>query len=135
MMRQIAVESPAAIALLKNIVSISAGRVTNRSKPQPPKPAFRGKPYCARWGRHLDNVRAEQADWNTAGLDALMQHIVVRHHAYLRKELPLIGAVTRARETRGRADAITLVPLEKVFRFSSANWKTTYGERKTSSFH
>ena len=47
-----------------------------------------------------------------------MQHIVVRHHAYLRKELPLMERlVARVRETRGRSDANTLAPLEKVFRF------------------
>jgi regulator of cell morphogenesis and NO signaling len=66
----------------------------------------------------LTQCRAEQADWNTAGLDVLMQHIVVRHHAYLRKELPLLERLlARAREARGRADANTLAPLEKVFRF------------------
>ena len=47
-----------------------------------------------------------------------MQHIVIRHHAYVRKELPLIeGLIAAVRETRGRADANMLVPLEKVFRF------------------
>jgi len=59
-----------------------------------------------------------QPAWNTASLDALMQYIVVRHHAYLRKELPLMERfLARARETGGRADANTVAPLEKVFRF------------------
>jgi regulator of cell morphogenesis and NO signaling len=66
----------------------------------------------------LTEFNAEQADWNSAGLDALMQHIVVRHHAYIRNELPLMeGLVALVRETRGRSDANTLAPLEKVFRF------------------
>ena len=66
----------------------------------------------------LTEFNAEQADWNSAGLDALMQHIVVRHHAYVRNELPLMERlVARVRQTRGRSDANTLAPLEKVFRF------------------
>ena len=60
----------------------------------------------------------EQPDWNAAGLDALMRHIVVRHHEYLRHELPLMERlIARLREARGRTDAATVVPLEKVFRF------------------
>jgi regulator of cell morphogenesis and NO signaling len=66
----------------------------------------------------LTEFNEAQIDWNNAGLDALMQHIVFRHHAYLRKELPLMERfVARVRETRGRADANTVAPLEKVFRF------------------
>ena len=60
----------------------------------------------------------EQPDWNAAGLDALMRHIVVRHHEYLRHELPpMERLIARLREARGRTDAATVVPLEKVFRF------------------
>lgn len=60
----------------------------------------------------------EQPDWNAAGLDSLMRHIVVRHHEYLRHELPLMERlIARLREARGRTDAATVVPLEKVFRF------------------
>ena len=60
----------------------------------------------------------EQPDWTAAGLDALMRHIVVRHHEYLRHELPLMERlIARLREARGRTDAATVVPLEKVFRF------------------
>ena len=59
-----------------------------------------------------------RVDWTTAGLDALMRHIVNRHHEYLRKELPLIERfVIRLRENRGRTDANTLAPLQKVFHF------------------
>jgi regulator of cell morphogenesis and NO signaling len=60
----------------------------------------------------------EQPNWNVTGLDALMRHIVVRHHAYLRNELPLMERlIARLREARGRTDAATVAPLEKVFRF------------------
>jgi regulator of cell morphogenesis and NO signaling len=60
----------------------------------------------------------EQPDWTAAGLDALMRHIVVRHHEYLRHELPLMERlIARLREARSRTDAATVVPLEKVFRF------------------
>lgn len=60
----------------------------------------------------------EQPNWNATSLDALMRHIVVRHHAYLRNELPLMERlIARLREARGRTDAATVIPLEKVFRF------------------
>ena len=60
----------------------------------------------------------EQPDWNASGLDALMRHIVVQHHEYLRHELPLMERlISRLREARGRTDAATIVPLEKVFRY------------------
>ena len=50
----------------------------------------------------LTEFNAEQADWNSAGLDALMQHIVVRHHAYVRNELPLMERlVARVRRDSG----------------------------------
>lgn len=117
-MRQIAVEQPAAIAVLEKyrLDFCWAG-----DKPLEAAAAEAGVPLetiLCEMGSALTTCSAEQADWNTAGLDALMQHIVVRHHAYLRKELPLMERlVTRAREARGRADANTLVPLEKVFRF------------------
>ena len=117
-MRQIAVESPAAIAVLEKyrLDFCWAG-----DKSLEAAAAEAGVPLetiLCEMGSALTTGGAEQADWNTAGLDALMQHIVVRHHAYLRKELPLMERlIARVRETRGRADANTLAPLEKVFRF------------------
>jgi regulator of cell morphogenesis and NO signaling len=61
---------------------------------------------------------AELPDWTAAGLDDLMRHIVVRHHEYLRHELPLMERlIARLREARSRTDAATVVPLEKMFRF------------------
>lgn len=118
LMRQLALELPAAIAVLEKyrLDFCWAG-----DKSLETAAAEVGVPLgtiLCEMGSALTTCSAEQADWNTAGLDALMQHIVVRHHAYLRKELPLMESlVTRARGTRGRADANTLVPLEKVFRF------------------
>ena len=32
----------------------------------------------------------DRANWNCSSLDALMQHIIGRHHGFLRKELPSI---------------------------------------------
>jgi len=62
--------------------------------------------------------KTEQPGWNASGLDALMRHIVVRHHEYLRHELPLLEQlIVRLRAARSRTDAATVVPLEKVFRF------------------
>jgi len=117
-MRQIALESPAAIAVLEKYrldfcwagdKSLEAAA----AKAGVPLETILGEMRSA-----LTTCRAEQANWNTAGLDALMQHIVVRHHAYLRKELPLMEKlIAHVRETRGRADVNTLAPLEKVFRF------------------
>lgn len=116
--RQIAVEWPATIAVLEkyHLDFCWAG-----DKSLEAAAAEAGVPFenvLSEMRLALTECRAEQADWNTAGLDALMRHIVVRHHAYLRKELPLMERlVARVRETRGRADVNTLAPLEKVFRF------------------
>ena len=92
--------------------------MTNRSKPQSAEAGILLETVLSDMRLALTEFNAEQADWNSAGLDALMQHIVVRHHAYVRNELPLMERlVARVRETRGRSDANTLAPLEKVFHF------------------
>ena len=117
-LREIAVESPAAIGVLEKyrLDFCWAG-----DKSLEAAAAEAGVPLetvLCEMGSALTSGGEDQPDWNTAGLDALMQHIVVRHHAYLRKELPLMERlVARVRETRGRSDANTLAPLEKVFRF------------------
>jgi regulator of cell morphogenesis and NO signaling len=117
-MRQIAVESPAAIAVLEKyrLDFCWAG-----DKSLEAAAAEAGVPLetiLYEMGSALTRCGEEQRDWKTAGLDALMQHIVIRHHAYLRRELPLMEELVAAvRETRGRADANMLAPLEKVFRF------------------
>jgi len=117
-MREIAVESPAAIGVLEKyrLDFCWAG-----DKSLEAAAAEAGVPLetvLCEMVSALTSGGEDQPDWNTAGLDALMQYIVVRHHAYLRKELPLMDKfVARVRETRGRSDANTLAPLEKVFRF------------------
>jgi len=58
------------------------------------------------------------AHWSTSSLHRLIEHIIGRHHAYLRSELPWMErAIARASEIGGRADARTLVPLTRTFRF------------------
>ena len=117
-MRQIAVESPAAIAVLEKYRLDFCGAGDKSLEAAAAEAGIPLETILCEMGSALTTCRAEQPDWDTAGLDTLMQHIVVRHHAYLRKELPLMERlVTRVRETRGRADANTLAPLEKVFRF------------------
>ena len=117
-LREIAVESPAAIGVLEKyrLDFCWAG-----DKSLEAAAAEAGVPLetvLCEMVSALTSGGEDQPDWNTAGLDALMQYIVVRHHAYLRKELPLMDKfVARVRETRGRSDANTLAPLEKVFRF------------------
>jgi regulator of cell morphogenesis and NO signaling len=60
----------------------------------------------------------EQTNWNTSSLDALMRHIVARHHGFLRKELPSMeSAIAKAVELRARTNANALVSLERTFRF------------------
>jgi len=61
---------------------------------------------------------AEQANWNGASLDALMEHIVGRHHGFLRKELPSMErAIGKAVEVRAGPNPTALVSLERTFRF------------------
>ena len=117
-MRQIAVESPAAIAVLEKYRLDFCWAGDKSLEAAAAEAGIPLETILCEMGWALTTCRAEQADWNTAGLDALMQHIVVRHHEYLRKELPLMERLlARARVTRGRVDANTLAPLEKVFRF------------------
>lgn len=60
----------------------------------------------------------ETAQWSGASLHGLIEHIISRHHAYLRGELPWMErAIARAVEIGGRADARTLPPLTSTFRF------------------
>lgn len=60
----------------------------------------------------------EKAQWSTGSLHGLIEHIVRRHHVYLRGELPWMQrAIARAAEISGRDDASMLVPLARTFRF------------------
>lgn len=96
-MRRIAVEQPAAIAVLEKY---RLDFCRDGDKSLDAAAAEAGVPLetilCGMESA-LTTCRGEQADWNAEGLNALMQRIVVRHHAYLRKELPLMKRlVTRA---------------------------------------
>jgi regulator of cell morphogenesis and NO signaling len=69
-------------------------------------------------GRACFKGDAEQADWNTSSLDTLMQHIVGRHHGFLRNELPSIErAIAKVVDLRAGTNATALVSLERTFRF------------------
>lgn len=60
----------------------------------------------------------EIAHWGASSLHALIEHIISRHHTYLRSELPWMeSAIARATEDRGRAGESTLAPLSRTFRF------------------
>ena len=51
-------------------------------------------------------------DWNAAPLSELVQHILDKHHAWLREELPLIGQLLqRMLELHG----VRFRPLQRVF--------------------
>jgi regulator of cell morphogenesis and NO signaling len=60
----------------------------------------------------------DQANWNTSSMDVLTQHIIARHHGFLRKELPSIEcAIAKAVGLRPGTNATSLVSLERTFRF------------------
>jgi regulator of cell morphogenesis and NO signaling len=63
----------------------------------------------------LDEPGAPGEDWNTAPLSALIDHILSRHHAYLRSELPRLFRWLRAvQEAHGAGDGVVLAALEQV---------------------
>src|SRR3954471_16285233 len=112
-MRQIAVESPAAIAVLQKYRLDFCWAGDKSLEAAAAEAGVPLKTILYEMGSALTRCGEEQRDWKTAGLDALMEHIVIRHHAYLRRELPLMEELVAAvRETRGRADANMLAPLE-----------------------
>lgn len=58
----------------------------------------------------------EAVDWNVAPLPALIDHIVERHHAYLRSELPRLSAwLARVYNKYGEQDAAILKRLPEIF--------------------
>lgn len=85
---------------------------------------------CREKGLSLDQLRAElektsateQArDWSDAPLAALADHIVSRHHNYLREELPSLGqTIAKVIEAHGRNHSDSLVPLQHAFEGLSA---------------
>ena len=59
---------------------------------------------------------AQERDWRNAPLAELIDHIVGRHHQYLRTELPDIeGEIYKVLEAHGDRHASTLSALRKVF--------------------
>jgi regulator of cell morphogenesis and NO signaling len=55
-------------------------------------------------------------DWNTAPLRVLINHIVTKHHAYLKLELPRVGLrLRRVVEVHGAKDQAMLSKLETVY--------------------
>jgi regulator of cell morphogenesis and NO signaling len=62
------------------------------------------------------HVAEESQDWAAAPLAALADHIVSRHHNYLREELPSLGRTTaKVIEAHGRNHSDSLVPLQHAF--------------------
>lgn len=59
---------------------------------------------------------AAETDWNTAPLTALIQHIVARHHAFLRSEMPRVAdRLSRVQAAHGHRDPVRLDELGEVF--------------------
>ncbi len=55
-------------------------------------------------------------DWQNAHLDSLIDHILTRHHAYLKTELPrLSGMLRKVAEAHGARHGDSLVPLGATF--------------------
>ena len=58
----------------------------------------------------------ETRDWTTASLTALADHIVSRHHIYLRAELPALGKmIAKVIEAHGPNHSDSLFPLRQTF--------------------
>lgn len=72
----------------------------------------------SRRGEKLAFPEVETERWSTSSLHGLIEHIISRHHVYLRRELPWMErSIARVAEIGGRADASTLAPLARTFRF------------------
>jgi regulator of cell morphogenesis and NO signaling len=54
----------------------------------------------------------EMPEWNTVPLRQLLQHILDKHHAWLREQLPLIG---RLMEQVAQLHDLRFLPLQRVF--------------------
>lgn len=56
------------------------------------------------------------ADWQSAPLDRLIDHILTRHHAYLKSELPRLARLSaKVNAAHAERHSATLVPLEGIF--------------------
>ena len=50
-------------------------------------------------------MQSEEPDWQTAPLDKLIDHIVLKHHGYLNRELPALEQLMADMPVKNRADA------------------------------
>lgn len=63
-----------------------------------------------------DAASPQQTDWNTAPFEKLIDHIVTRHHSYLREELPRLASwIAAVRSAHGERDGVVLKQLDMVF--------------------
>jgi regulator of cell morphogenesis and NO signaling len=59
---------------------------------------------------------ADSTDWQTAGLNELMDHIVATHHAYMKSELPRMAAMmAKVLAAHGERHGDVLAPLSVTF--------------------
>jgi regulator of cell morphogenesis and NO signaling len=58
----------------------------------------------------------QNTDWNIAPFETLIDHIVTRHHSYLREELPRLASwIAAVRRAHGERDGVLLEQLDTVF--------------------
>lgn len=60
-------------------------------------------------------VAADEIDWSTQSMTALADHIVARHHVYLRTALPRLGAMLEKVVSKHADKEPNLVPLREVY--------------------
>jgi len=59
---------------------------------------------------------ADTTDWQSADIDALIDHILTRHHAYLKTELPRIEAMlAKVIAAHGERHGAIVIPLSETF--------------------
>lgn len=59
---------------------------------------------------------SQRTDWNMAPFETLIDHIVTRHHSYLREELPRLASwIAAVRRAHGERDGVLLEQLDTVF--------------------
>lgn len=59
---------------------------------------------------------ADEKDWTRAGIDSLIDHILDTHHAYLKTQLPRLGAmIEKVRSKHGERHGNVLEPLAGTF--------------------
>ncbi len=59
---------------------------------------------------------SQRTDWNMAPFETLIDHIVTRHHSYLREELPRLASwIAAVRRAHGERDGVLLEQLDAAF--------------------